>query len=82
MGIKHILSYSLIFIGTLLLSAKNADTTDMANYINRYTLSGITMQDGLPALALIPKSTNLNRILSATYVKTDLTGYGLQVMME
>ena len=48
MGIKHILSYSLIFIGTLLLSAKNADTTDMANYINRYTLSGITMQDGLP----------------------------------
>ena len=48
MGIKHILSYSLIFIGTLLLSAKNADATDMANYINRYTLSGITMQDGLP----------------------------------
>lgn len=48
MGIKHILSYSLIFIGTLLLSAKNADTIDMANYINRYTLSGITMQDGLP----------------------------------
>lgn len=48
MGIKHILSYSLIFIGTLLLSAKNAVTIDMANYINRYTLSGITMQDGLP----------------------------------
>ena len=48
MRIKHILSYSLIFIGTLLLSAKNADTTDMANYINISTLSGITMQDGLP----------------------------------
>ena len=48
MEIKHILSYLLfavlLLMGISPLTANNAD----ANYINRYTLSEITMQDGLP----------------------------------
>lgn len=52
MGIKHILSYFLfvvfMFTDTSLLSAINPGCQTMTNYINRYTLSEITMQDGLP----------------------------------
>ena len=50
MGIKHILSYLLIVVlsGTSFLQARVTDSKAIANYINRYTLSAITMQDGLP----------------------------------
>lgn len=50
MGIKHILSYLLIVVlsGTSFLQARITDSKAIANYINRYTLSAITMQDGLP----------------------------------